>query len=109
MDINLWSRDSATVDSFPPGALPPLASVTAVRVVNFSTYNAAKHAISDSIQRITGVSPLDEYNKPGSTPTASGLLTFTTAGLIAGLVTSPLACKFDQDHYVAKRRSELTA
>lgn len=75
------------------GCLPPLASVTAVRVVNFTTYTYAKHAISDTFQRVTGESPLDEYNKPGSSPTAAGLFTFTAAGLIAGLVTSPLACR----------------
>ena len=75
------------------GCLPPLASVTAVRVVNFTTYNWAKDRISDMFQRVTGESPLEEYRKPGSTPTITGLLTFTTAGLAAGLVTSPLACK----------------
>lgn len=75
------------------GCLPPLASVTAVRVVNFTTYNWAKDAIGDVFKRVTGVSPVDEYNKPGSTPTVAGLFTFTTAGLIAGLVTSPLACE----------------
>lgn len=75
-----------------PGCLPPLASVTAVRVVNFTTYNWAKHAISDTFQSITGESPLEEYKKPGSTPSVAGILTFTGAGLLAGLVTSPLAC-----------------
>ena len=78
------------------GALPPLASVTAVRVVNFSTYNAAKHRISDFVQRMTGESPLAIYNQPGSTPTVSTLATFTAAGLFAGLVSSPLACKCSQ-------------
>lgn len=76
------------------GCLPPLASVTAVRVVNFTTYNWTKDAIGDAFKRVTGVSPVDEYNKPGSTPTLTGLFTFTTAGMVAGLVTSPLACKF---------------
>lgn len=75
------------------GCLPPLASVTAVRVVNFTTYNWTKDAISDVFKRVTGVSPVEEYNKPGSTPTLTGLFTFTTAGMVAGLVTSPLACE----------------
>lgn len=75
------------------GCLPPLASVTAVRVVNFTTYNFAKDRIGEIFESVTGVSPVDEYNKRGSTPTVSGLFTFTTAGMIAGLVTAPLACK----------------
>lgn len=77
------------------GSLPPLASVTAVRVLNFSTYNRAKHEISDFVESITGKSPLDIYNRPGSTPTVTTLLTFITAGMIAGLVTAPLACPFE--------------
>ncbi|KAJ5176385.1 mitochondrial carrier [Penicillium canariense] len=89
----LWRTEGPR--GYVAGALPPLASVTAVRVVNFTTYNHAKHVISDSFERFTGVSPLDEYNKPGSTPTVTGLLTFTTAGLLAGLVASPLACPFE--------------
>lgn len=76
------------------GALPPLASVTAVRVVNFTTYKSAKHRISDFIEGITGQSPLAIYNKPGSAPTVSTIFTFITAGFIAGAITSPLACRF---------------
>lgn len=76
------------------GALPPLASVTVVRVVNFTVYNAFKDIIADNVGRITGSNPLDQYNKPGSIPTVTGVLTFTTAGLIAGLVASPIACMF---------------
>jgi hypothetical protein len=76
------------------GALPPLASVTVVRVVNFTVYNAFKDIISDNVERITGSNPLDHYKQPGSTPTLTGVLTFTTAGLVAGLVASPIACMF---------------
>jgi hypothetical protein len=65
-----------------------------VRVVNFSTYNAAKHRISDFIERITGESPLETYNQRGSVPTFSTTFTFISAGLIAGLITSPLACTY---------------
>lgn len=67
--------------------------MTAVRVLNFSTYSRAKHAISDFIERVTGESPLDDYNRLGSTPTVTTLLTFTAAGAVAGLATAPLACK----------------
>ncbi|KAJ5231480.1 mitochondrial carrier [Penicillium citrinum] len=89
----LWRTEGPR--GYVAGCLPPLASVTAVRVVNFTTYNWAKHAISDTFQSITGESPLEEYKKPGSTPSVAGILTFTGAGLLAGLVTSPLACPFE--------------
>lgn len=74
------------------GALPPLASVTAVRVVNFTTYASIKHRISDVIERMTGRSPLAIYNQPGSAPTVSTIFTFVMAGCFAGAITSPLAC-----------------
>ncbi|PKY01899.1 putative mitochondrial carrier protein [Aspergillus campestris IBT 28561] len=77
------------------GALPPLASVTAVRVLNFSTYNWAKVRLSELVQSITGVSPLTTYNQPGSSPTLSSMATFTVAGCLAGLSTAPLACPFE--------------
>ncbi|RAK72102.1 putative mitochondrial carrier protein [Aspergillus fijiensis CBS 313.89] len=89
----LWRTEGPR--GYVAGALPPLASVTAVRVVNFTTYNAAKHRISDFIERMTGESPLAMYNQPGSSPTLSTLFTFTAAGLVAGLITSPLACPFE--------------
>lgn len=71
-----------------------MASVTVVRVVNFTVYNAFKDIIADNVERVTGFNPLEHYKKPGSTPTVTGILTFTTAGLIAGLVSSPIACMF---------------
>lgn len=61
--------------------------------MNFTTYNWAKLKISDTFERITGESPMKDYDKPGSSPTLAGLVTFTSAGLLAGLVTAPLACK----------------
>ncbi|KAL4921132.1 mitochondrial carrier [Aspergillus aurantiobrunneus] len=89
----LWRTEGPR--GFVAGALPPLASVTAVRVVNFTTYNSAKHRISDFIERMTGQSPLALYNKPGSAPTISTIFTFVTAGFLAGAITSPLACPFE--------------
>ncbi|THC89863.1 hypothetical protein EYZ11_010676 [Aspergillus tanneri] len=89
----LWRTEGPR--GYVAGALPPLASVTAVRVVNFSSYNAAKHRISDFIESITGQSPLEQYHRPGSTPTALTLITFTSAGLFAGLISAPLACPFE--------------
>lgn len=67
--------------------------MTVVRVVNFTSYSWAKVRISDMVQQITGVSPLAEYNKPSSTPSVTGILTFATAGALAGLLSSPIACK----------------
>ncbi|KAL3479993.1 mitochondrial carrier domain-containing protein [Aspergillus californicus] len=89
----LWRTEGPR--GFVAGALPPLASVTAVRVVNFTTYNHFKHRISDFVERVSGESPLDVYNRPGSVPTVSTTLTFLTAGFIAGVVTAPLACPFE--------------
>ncbi|KAJ5949689.1 mitochondrial carrier [Penicillium verhagenii] len=89
----LWRTEGPR--GYVAGALPPLASVTAVRVVNFTSYSWAKIRISDMIRQITGVSPLAEYNKPGSTPTVSGIMTFAAAGALAGLISSPLACPFE--------------
>lgn len=76
------------------GAIPPLVSVTIVRVINFSTYSSAKHSVSRFFERITGESPLARFNQPGSSPTLTSILTFTLAGFCAGGITSPLACKF---------------
>ncbi|KAJ5745486.1 mitochondrial carrier [Penicillium odoratum] len=89
----LWRTEGPR--GYVAGALPPLASVTAVRVVNFTSYNWAKLRISETIQQITGTSPLADYNQTGSTPTFTGVLTFATAGALAGLLSSPLACPFE--------------
>ncbi|KAJ5095238.1 mitochondrial carrier [Penicillium argentinense] len=89
----LWRTEGPR--GYVAGCLPPLASVTAVRVVNFTIYNSFKHRIDDTFKSLTGKSPLDEYKKPGSTPTAAGIFMFTGAGLFAGLVASPLACPFE--------------
>lgn len=74
------------------GALPPLASITIVRVINFTVYQRAKHAFSDAVERVTGVSPLVSYNTPGSMPTLSTVSCFMFSGMIAGLAATPLAC-----------------
>ncbi|KAJ5238620.1 hypothetical protein N7468_003239 [Penicillium chermesinum] len=89
----LWRTEGPR--GFVAGALPPLVSVTTVRVMNFTTYNAAKQKISALFERVTGVSPAKEYNKPDSSPSIKALVTFTSAGMMAGLVTSPLACPFE--------------
>ncbi|KAL1994307.1 hypothetical protein VTN49DRAFT_2976 [Thermomyces lanuginosus] len=77
------------------GFLPPLMSVTFVRVVSFSTYQVVKYRISEQFERYTGVSPLVYYNQPGSVPTLATITTFTVAGMCAGLAASPFACPFE--------------
>lgn len=67
--------------------------MTAVRVLNFTSYNYAKEGIADIIKRITGTYPLNESDKSGRMPTVAGVLTFTLAGAFAGLVAAPIACK----------------
>ncbi|OJZ87105.1 hypothetical protein ASPFODRAFT_559734 [Aspergillus luchuensis CBS 106.47] len=89
----LWRTEGPR--GYVAGALPPLASVTAVRVMNFTTYAFAKNKVSDFIQRMTGESPLEIYDQEGSSPTVSTVVTFTAAGLFAGLVSSPVACPFE--------------
>lgn len=69
-------------------------SVTFVRVVSFSTYQVVKYRISEQFERHTGVSPLVYYNQPGSVPTVATIMTFTVAGMCAGLAASPFACTF---------------
>lgn len=81
-----------------PGALPPLASLTIVRVTNFTVYQKCKHAISDFVERQTGTSPLAVYNTPGSLPTFTGVSCFMASGMLAGLCAAPIACAFILPH-----------
>ncbi|EZF28299.1 hypothetical protein H101_08015 [Trichophyton interdigitale H6] len=80
---------------FMAGALPPLASLTIVRVTNFTVYQKCKHAISDFVERQTGTSPLAVYNTPGSLPTFTGVSCFMASGMLAGLCAAPIACPFE--------------
>lgn len=70
--------------------------MTAVRVLNFTSYNYAKEGIADIVKRITGTYPLPKPrhpDQPGEIPTVAGVMTFTLAGAFAGLVAAPIACK----------------
>ncbi|KAJ6012853.1 hypothetical protein N7522_003208 [Penicillium canescens] len=89
----LWRNEGYR--GYVAGALPPLASVTAVRVVNFTVYHSFTGIISDAVESMTGFNPVADYKRPGSTPTMLGVMTFTTAGMISGLFASPLACPFE--------------
>ncbi|RJE25542.1 Mitochondrial carrier protein [Aspergillus sclerotialis] len=89
----LWRTEGPR--GYVAGALPPLASVTVVRVVNFTTYNASKRTISDAIFQATGFDALEHYAQPGSRPTIASVATFTAAGMLAGLASAPIACPFE--------------
>ncbi|KAJ5438506.1 uncharacterized protein N7458_009504 [Penicillium daleae] len=92
----LWRTEGPR--GYVAGALPPLASVTAVRVLNFTSYNYAKEGIADIVKRITGTYPLPKPrhpDQPGEIPTVAGVMTFTLAGACAGLVAAPVACPFE--------------
>lgn len=67
--------------------------MTAVRTLNFTVYNFAEKGIADIIKRVTGTSPLNKADKSGGVPSVAGILTFTLAGAVAGLVAAPIACK----------------
>jgi hypothetical protein len=94
-DINTYSFIFAgDLTDVQLGFLPPLMSVTFVRVISFSTYQNVKYRISDEYERITGVSPLVYYNQTGSIPSLATISTFTIAGMCAGLAASPFACEW---------------
>jgi hypothetical protein len=78
--------------AYPSGALPPLMSVTLVRMTSFTVYQSSKYFLSDSIERATGEAPLEVVNTPGRMPNLSTVFCFTTAGVIAGIATTPIAC-----------------
>ncbi|WEW55532.1 hypothetical protein PRK78_000963 [Emydomyces testavorans] len=89
----IWRTEG--IRGYTAGALPPLASVTFVRVINFTVYQKVKYLVSDAIERATGTSPLVYYNTPGSLPTWGTLATFTIGGMAAGLAAAPIACPFE--------------
>ncbi|KAI1935394.1 hypothetical protein LOZ58_005014 [Ophidiomyces ophidiicola] len=89
----MWRTEG--LRGYTAGALPPLASVTIVRVINFTVYQKVKYMVSDAIESATGTSPLIYYNTPGSLPTFATLATFMIGGMAAGLAAAPLACPFE--------------
>ncbi|EPS28941.1 hypothetical protein PDE_03887 [Penicillium oxalicum 114-2] len=89
----LWRTEGPR--GYVAGALPPLASVTAVRVLNFTSYNYAKEGIADVVKRVTGTSPLAVSENSPRGPTVAGILTYSLAGGFAGLVAAPIACPFE--------------
>ncbi|PGH08273.1 hypothetical protein AJ79_06060 [Helicocarpus griseus UAMH5409] len=89
----IWRTEG--IRGYTAGALPPMVSITFVRVTNFTVYQKAKYAFSDAIERMTGEAPLVLYNTPGSLPTFSTVACFSLAGMVAGLAATPLACPFE--------------
>lgn len=92
--FTLKKKEEDCLTRVDPGALPPLASLTIVRVTNFTVYQKCKHGISDFVERQTGTSPLAVYNTPGSLPTFTGVSCFMASGMLAGLCAAPIACAF---------------
>ena len=76
------------------GSVPPLFYLTLTRVTGFSFYQKAKYTLSDGIERMTGSSPLDEVNTPGTLPNLATISCFTLAGSISGIATTFLACRY---------------
>lgn len=89
----LWRTEGPR--GYVAGALPPLASVTLVRVVNFSTYDATKRAIANMLSDPKEGNILEKPAGPWGVPSARSILAFTGAGLVAGAASAPIACPFE--------------
>ncbi|KGQ01396.1 hypothetical protein PAAG_11859 [Paracoccidioides lutzii Pb01] len=97
----IWRTEG--LRGYTAGALPPLATVTIVRVTNFTVYQNVKHAISKIFERVTGESPLATYNTPGSLPTVASVTCFTVSGMVGGLAATPIACPTLQQQLATRR------
>lgn len=83
------------IRAFWRGVGPPLVSVTLVRTVSFSIYQRAKYAIDRSLKNMTGQSPLELANAPGSYPSFLTVSCFAPAGAIAGAFITTMSCPFE--------------
>nr|POE85589.1 putative mitochondrial carrier c29a3.11c [Quercus suber] len=81
--------------AFWKGVLPPMCSVTIVRIVSFSLYQKTKYAYDGYLTRMTGLSPLAIANAPGSMPTLSTIACFSTAGATSGAILTTISCPFE--------------
>nr|XP_023907949.1 uncharacterized mitochondrial carrier C29A3.11c-like [Quercus suber]POF16500.1 putative mitochondrial carrier c29a3.11c [Quercus suber] len=81
--------------AFWKGVLPPMCSVTIVRIVSFSLYQKTKYAYDGYLTRMTGKSPLAIANAPGSMPTLSTIACFSTAGATSGAILTTISCPFE--------------
>ncbi|EXJ85383.1 hypothetical protein A1O1_05747 [Capronia coronata CBS 617.96] len=70
------------------GTLTPLVSITVSRALGFSIYRKAKYTLDSWIESVTGRSPLQHVNKPGTYPDLSTMTCFTGAGMVSGGVTA---------------------
>jgi len=77
------------------GVLPPMVSVTVVRTISFSIYQKTKYFFDRSIKQVTGQSPLEIANAPGSYPNAYTWACFGAAGAVAGATITTLSCPFE--------------
>ena len=83
------------IRAFWRGVGPPIFSVTLVRTISFSIYQRAKYAYDRSLKNLTGQSPLELANKPGSYPSFLTVACFAPAGATAGAAITTMSCPFE--------------
>jgi hypothetical protein len=83
------------IRAFWRGVGPPLVSVTLVRTISFSIYQRAKYAYDRSLKQMTGQSPLELANMPGSYPSLLTVACFAPAGATAGAFITTMSCPFE--------------
>lgn len=83
------------IRAFWRGVGPPLVSVTLVRTVSFSIYQRAKYAMDRTLKNMTGQSPLELANAPGSYPSFLTIACFAPAGATAGAFITTMSCPFE--------------
>ena len=83
------------IRAFWRGVGPPLLSVTLVRTISFSIYQRAKYAYDRTLKDMTGQSPLELANKPGSYPSLLTVACFAPAGATAGAFITTMSCPFE--------------
>jgi len=88
-----WKTEG--IRGFFAGAIPPIFSVTLVRVTGFSVYQKAKYKIDGAMKAAGYEGVLDYVNRPGSVPTFISTSAFFAAGCVSGAAISVLACPFE--------------
>ncbi|KAI9731683.1 MAG: hypothetical protein M1834_004472 [Cirrosporium novae-zelandiae] len=83
------------IRGFWAGVIPPLISIGTVRLISMTIYQEAKYSLSDTVERVTGQSPLTVVNTPGTWPNATTFTTFAAAGAVSGFMSAFVACPFE--------------
>lgn len=74
------------------GVTAPMASVTLVRTISFSTYQRSKYTYSKWFERNFGFDPLVHVNTLGNYPNLYTMACFGAAGATAGSFITLVAC-----------------